>query len=101
MVVKVLIKRKFKEGKSREALALLKKFRADAMDQPGYISGETLFDYDDPHKNLVIGMWQSIENWLAWKDNDIRKANEALLERCLEGPAQYETYILGTYLRKK
>jgi hypothetical protein len=42
MIVKVMIKRKIKEGKAREVFALLNKFRADAMNQKGYISGETL-----------------------------------------------------------
>ena len=36
MVVKVMIKRKLKEGKTREVFALLNKFRSDAMNQRGY-----------------------------------------------------------------
>ena len=46
MVVKVLIKRKIKEGRTRGVFALLNKFRFDAMKQKGYISGETLFNHD-------------------------------------------------------
>ena len=39
MAVKVLIKRRFKEGKAKEVFALLNKFRAEAMLQTGYITG--------------------------------------------------------------
>ena len=60
MVVKVLIKRRIKEGRAREVFALLNKFRSDAMNQKGYISGETLFNHDAPQEILVIGMWQSM-----------------------------------------
>ena len=69
MAVKVLIKRRFKEGKAREVFALLNNFRSAAMEQKGYITGETLIGHDDPQKLLVIGTWQSIDNWLSWKED--------------------------------
>jgi len=97
MVVKVLIRRKMKEGKTREVFALLNKFRSDAMSQKGYISGETLINHDDPREIMVISMWQSIENWLKWRENSERIANERLLEQWLDAPADYQTYVLGTY----
>ena len=40
--VKVIVRRRFKEGKTKGVFALLNKFRSDAMEQSGYISGETL-----------------------------------------------------------
>lgn len=101
MVVKVLIKRRIKEGKAREVFTLLNKFRSDAMDQKGYITGESLIDHDDPQKILVIATWQSIENWLAWKENKLRKANEARLQQYLDKPTEYEAYVIGTYIHKK
>ena len=97
MVVKVMIQRKIKEGKAREVFALLNKFRSDAMNQRGYISGETLINYDDPMEILVVSMWQGMENWLKWKENPERQANETLLERCLDGPTTYESYVFSTY----
>ena len=97
MVVKVMIKRKIKEGKAREVFALLNKFRSDAMNQRGYISGETLLNHDDPMEILVVSMWQSMENWLKWKENPERRANENLLEKLLEGPTTYTSYVFSTY----
>lgn len=95
--VKVIVKRSFKEGKTKGVFALLNKFRSVAMEQPGYISGETLINYDNPHEILVIAMWSSMENWLAWKQNGEREANEKKLEPWLERPAEIDVYILGTY----
>lgn len=97
MIVKVMIKRKIKEGKAREVFALLNKFRSEAMNQKGYISGETLINYDNPREILVIGMWQDMDNWLKWRENPERKANENLLERWLEEPTVYESYVFSTY----
>ena len=100
MIVKVMIKRKIKEGKTREVFTLLNKFRSDAMNQKGYISGETLINHDDPMEILVISIWQGMENWLEWKENPERKANEFLLEKWLEEPTSYKSYVFSTYFAR-
>ena len=97
MAVKILIKRHIKEGKAKDVFVLLNRVRSNAIDQKGYISGETLMSYNDPHGMLVISMWQDIENWIEWKKNKERMANEAKLEEFLEVPTEYEEYVLGTY----
>jgi hypothetical protein len=63
MAVKVLITRRFKSGKGHELLGLLNQARSQAMNQPGYITGETLVGRDDPNKLVVIGTWQSEDHW--------------------------------------
>lgn len=95
MVVKVLIKRKIKDGKLNDASKLLIKARYNAMGQPGYISSETLSGCDDPNNVVVISMWQRIENWNQWKNGDLRAENETAFEALLVGPTEYETYNLG------
>jgi heme-degrading monooxygenase HmoA len=94
-VVKVLIKRKIKDGKLNDASKLLIKARYNAMGQPGYISSETLSGCDDPNNVVVISMWQRIENWNQWKNGDLRAENETAFEALLVGPTEYETYNLG------
>ncbi|MDH3724057.1 MAG: antibiotic biosynthesis monooxygenase, partial [Desulfobacteraceae bacterium] len=69
MAVKVMIKRHIKEGKAKDVFALLNRHRSNAMKQKGYITGETLMSYQDPHHLIVISTWQGIENWIAWKEN--------------------------------
>ena len=101
MAVKVLITRKIQEGKALEVFALLNKHRAEAMNQPGYISGETLIGHDDPWEILVISTWHNVEAWLKWKGDPLRKANEAKVEHWLEGPTEYKAFVLGTYPKKK
>ncbi len=95
MLVKIFIKRRFKKGKVKEINAILRDFRAGAMDRPGYVSGETLVSFDDPQNVLVIGTWQDMESWLAWKENPKRQAFEAMLEIYQDGPTSYEAFMLG------
>jgi quinol monooxygenase YgiN len=95
MLVKIFIKRRFKKGKVKEINALLRDFRSGAMTQAGYVSGETLVSFEDPQNVLVIGTWQNMESWLAWKGNQRRKDFEAMLEVYQDGPTTYDAYVLG------
>jgi heme-degrading monooxygenase HmoA len=96
-MVKVMIKRHIKKGMLKNVYSLLKEQRAKAMNQRGHVRGETLSRYQNPHCLLVISMWLSMENWLAWKENKERRVNEEKLEQFLESPTEYDEYIFGTY----
>ncbi len=96
MLVKVLIKRQFKMEKLNEVISLLKKFRSDALDQPGYVSGETLIADGEPEKMMVISTWQSIDDWNNWKASRSRIENEAMLEIFQEQPTEYTVYRLSS-----
>ncbi len=97
MLVKVFMKRRFKEGNIRDVFLLIRKIRSRAMHQKGYISGETFVDHEEPTKTMVVGTWQSIEDWHAWKENPQRNELESQLERLLEGPTDYEVYVYSKY----
>ena len=96
-MVKVMIKRHIKKGMLKDVYSLLKEQRAKAMNQRGHVRGETLSRYQNPHCLLVISMWLSMENWLAWKENKGRRVNEEKLEQFLESPTEYDEYIFGRY----
>jgi heme-degrading monooxygenase HmoA len=95
MVVKILIKRKFKDGNMQAASRLLINNRNGAMIQPGYISSETLRNIDDRNQVVVVSMWEKIEAWNAWKNSETRTANEAEFKDYLIEEAEYEHYSLG------
>jgi len=95
MAVKILIKRKFKDGNLRAAARLLIKNRNGAMEQPGYISSETIQRLEDPNQITVVSMWKDIEAWEAWKNSETRLANENEAKDLLVGPTEYEHYSLG------
>jgi len=99
MAIKVLIKRKIKDGKMNEASKLLIKARYNAMGQQGYISSETLSGCDDQNNVVVVSMWQKIENWNQWEKSELRAENETKFETFLDGPVEYETYNLGLQLK--
>ena len=95
MIVKIFIKRKFKNGNMQAASRFVINNRNGAMRQPGYISSETLRNIEDKDTILVVSMWENLEAWEAWKNSEIRKANVAEFKDYLVGVAEYEHYSLG------
>ncbi|MCP4627251.1 MAG: antibiotic biosynthesis monooxygenase [bacterium] len=100
MQAKILIKRKFNKGKKNEIIALLKELRSMAMQQPGYISGETLSSSDQPQTLMVIGSWQDMESWHNWQENNTRKTLEQMLATYQEGSTEYQEFVLGGFIEE-
>lgn len=101
MAVKIIIKRNLKEVKKEEAFTLINRFRRDAMNQPGYISGETLVNHYNPRIIVVISTWQTIEDWIRWQESDQRQAYEDQLDAMLEEPTKFEIYDIGSVPEKQ
>lgn len=95
MAVKIMIKRKFKSESVNDISAMLIKARKNAMTNKGYISTETLVNYDDPCQVVVVSMWQKKEDWDAYVDSPERQENEANFSQLLATDTQYEIYSLG------
>ena len=99
MIAKIIIKRRFVEGKDKQILALLNEIRSKAMNRTGYISGETLSKRDYPQNMAVIATWQTMEDWLSWKNSEERNKYETMIEIYQTRPTEYEEYLLGTSFR--
>jgi heme-degrading monooxygenase HmoA len=97
MLVRVFIKRQIVAENEKVVYGLLKELRAYAMQQQGYISGETLIRADDPQKIIVISTWHSIDNWNSWRDSEQRKKIDAILEKLQVEPTDYEVYVYSKY----
>ncbi len=100
MQAKILIKRKFRKGKQREIIALLRELRSGALRQPGYISGETLGSVEDPQLLLVIATWENLESWHQWRDNATRQTLEKMLGTYQEASTEYQEFILGAFIEE-
>ncbi|HKN18551.1 MAG TPA: antibiotic biosynthesis monooxygenase [Dissulfurispiraceae bacterium] len=92
MTVKILIKRKVRDNNVVELTPLLKKMRALALSQPGYLSGETLNRIDKTDECMVIGTWRSLEDWNSWVNNPQRIEVQAEIDRLLGEETEYAMY---------
>jgi heme-degrading monooxygenase HmoA len=97
MTVRILIKRRFKEGHFFEIDNMLKMVRHGAMNQPGYISSETMWDHEDPFRVVIASTWRDKQSWDNWKNSPERHAKEKEFESFLDGRTEFELYDLGMY----
>jgi heme-degrading monooxygenase HmoA len=95
MAVKIIIKRKVRNEKEKELLPLLIELRSKAITQPGYISGETLNNVDNPEEYLVISTWQSVESWKTWESSRQREEIQSKIEALLGQKSEYGIYLYG------
>ena len=78
-----------------ELLPLLIELRALATGQPGYISGETLRNVDDPEESLVISTWNSVEDWKTWLASGERDRVQGKIDNLLGVVTEYRVYFYG------
>ncbi|MBW1779754.1 MAG: antibiotic biosynthesis monooxygenase [Deltaproteobacteria bacterium] len=95
MAVKIILKRKVTKDKEASLLPLLIEMRTLATSQPGYISGETWRNMDQPDEVLVISTWQSAESWKAWLTSPQRAGIQEKIDALLEAKTEYSIYYYG------
>ncbi len=92
MVVKIIITRKAPKEIDEELRPLLIQLRNKATVQPGYISGETLRNIDNPDESIVISTWQSLEQWKSWLNNNERIEIQNMIDIILDEKTKYSVY---------
>jgi heme oxygenase (mycobilin-producing) len=95
MAVKIIINRRVAKDKESKLLPLLIQLRALATAQPGYISGETLRNLDDPEESLVISTWNSVEDWRVWLSSRERAEVQEKIDTLLGVVTEYRAYLYG------
>ncbi len=93
MAVRVIIDRKVKKGKESEFSELLKQLRSKALSSEGYILGETLRALGDRHNYIVVGTWQSVDDWKNWEKNPERKKIQTKIEKIMMRPTKTKIYV--------
>lgn len=93
MAIDVMIKRKVKQGRqAKELVPLIMHLRALATYQPGYISGTTLSNLENPEECLVVSRWQSIDDWNRWRHSSQRIEIDKKIEALTGEQAEYNLY---------
>lgn len=85
-MVKVLLERTIRGNSVGEVVRLMRQMRIWAMQQPGYISGETLHEVNDPNHHLVISAWESLEHWQEWFNKPERQKLQQEVDTYLGSP---------------
>ena len=79
-MIRVMIERHCQHGKEKQLRDLMLELRSTAMRQPGYMTGETLREADNPSVFMVISTWITLEAWKAWQTSRQRLLIEEMME---------------------
>lgn len=84
-MVRVIIERRLAPGREAQFHQLMRDLRGEAARTPGYISGETLSDVDDPCHSVILSTWRSRQDWDAWSGSAARRSTiEQIRDMLLE-----------------
>lgn len=89
MSIKIFIRRKVQGENLTELTFLLKRLRALTLEQPGYVSGETLNRLDKAEESMVISIWNSVEDWNSWVNNPKRNEIQTQIDSLLGQDTEY------------
>ncbi len=92
MAVKIFIKRSVPAAKASQLIPIFQQLRVLAMQQPGYISGETLQRIDSSEEYIVISTWQSVEHWQQWATSQTRMELQQQIDAALNEKTEYKVY---------
>lgn len=95
MAVKVVIERRVLPGQERRVLELLRSLRIRCLDEPGYITGETLRDSEDAQNLVVISTWFGLGDWRRWYGSAERKDFETKIRQHLSAPERVRVLLEG------
>ena len=98
MAIEVQIRRVTKPGTDAKALLPhIIKLRSHALAQPGYISGETLFNLEQPDECLVVSRWTTLEHWQNWNRTSQRIKIDESMRDMLGKETEYKIYGVGLW----
>ena len=93
MSIEVMIKRKIKQGpQARKLVPLILQLRALAMFQPGYISGKTMYNVENPEECLVVSEWESLEYWYSWMKSEKRAEIQIKIDKLSGVKTEYSIF---------
>ncbi len=72
-MIRVLIERHIAETLEEPYEAGSRRVLQAAVAAPGFISGETLVDTQDPNHRLTLANWRSVADWDRWYRSENRK----------------------------
>jgi heme-degrading monooxygenase HmoA len=67
-----------------------------AHGQEGWVGGQLLIPVEGQNQRVIVGTWQTREDWKAWHDDPAFKETRERLEGCQEGPDQMEWFEVVT-----
>ncbi|HKA62799.1 MAG TPA: antibiotic biosynthesis monooxygenase family protein [Methylomirabilota bacterium] len=81
-----------KQGREEEWDAAMQERMSAVRDQPGWVGGQMLRPEGEPARRLIVGTWQTQDDWKRWHDDPEFASTRDELDDLTEGTEQHEWY---------
>ena len=71
---------------------LYREMRSSALNQKGYIGGETMKRVDVAGEILIVSKWQNIDDWSKWLVSKERMAYQERIDALTSADTKFEIY---------
>ena len=85
-MIKVIIEREIDSGMETTYEDAIKNTLRAILEAPGYTSGATYKDAENPNRHFIITNWQSLEDWQIWARSQQRSDVVAAVRATLRQP---------------
>ena len=85
-MMKVLTTSKLRPGGEEEWDAAMRERFESAQRMRGWVSGQLLTPEDEPLSRVIVGTWNSREDWMQWHDDPAFREKRTLLEGLESAP---------------
>jgi heme-degrading monooxygenase HmoA len=82
----VLTTSRLRAGAEDQWDAAMRERFESAQRMPGWVSGQLLTPEDEPQSRVIVGTWNSREEWMAWHDDPAFLDKRAVLQDLESGP---------------
>jgi heme-degrading monooxygenase HmoA len=80
---------RLKEGSEQEWDATMQERMTAARKQAGWVGGQMLSPVDDPTKRVIVGTWQTRDDWQKWHEDPDFADTRAALAGLVAEPERY------------
>lgn len=84
-MIRVIIERQVAESLEDIYEQRARSVLQQAVEVPGFISGESLQDVNNPNHRLILSTWRSAADWYRWYQSPERRAMLAELTPMIDG----------------
>ena len=84
VMIRVIIERQIAEDMETTYEAQARQALKNAIEIPGFISGESLKDERDPRHRFILSSWRSAADWYRWQGSPERKQMMGRIRPMLE-----------------
>jgi heme-degrading monooxygenase HmoA len=85
-MVTVVTEIQLKQGSESQWDRIMRERMAAATKHSGWVSGQLLQPDDDPRRRVIVGTWQSRDDWKQWHTDPRFQTTRAQLDQLVSGP---------------